>query len=101
MSTTYFQEIAMAYLTQERIQHQQDALYQASVERDAWIDKRANELLVEYPAEPFNLASRTLSKNVTMSFFGSKAKAAYEDFIHALAWAQAEKEWEDQYGWAA
>ncbi|RSB59085.1 host nuclease inhibitor GamL [Atlantibacter subterranea] len=91
----------MAYLTQDRIQHQQDSLYQVSVARDAWIDKRANEILTEYPGEPFELASRNLSKNVTMSFFGSKAKQAYEEFIHALAWAQAEKEWEDLCGWCS
>ncbi|MGK3555701.1 hypothetical protein [Klebsiella oxytoca] len=30
-----------------------------------------------------------------------KGREAYNDFITAIAYDQAEREWEEQYGWAA
>ena len=91
-----------AYRMQDRAEHQRAKAHQADAEKQAWIDSRANELLKLYPVSLTDFASTgSVPFELRSHFYTSKAGEAYNDLIHALAWQQAEDDWELAFGWSA
>ncbi|WP_436875847.1 host nuclease inhibitor GamL [Siccibacter turicensis] len=85
-----------AYLVHERIEAQRWSNHQATVDRDAWIDARAQEIISLFPEEPTRMGCFTLPRDALLSLMGEKAEEAYNDFISACAYARAEKDWQQQ-----
>ncbi|MDI7504510.1 host nuclease inhibitor GamL [Cronobacter dublinensis] len=91
-----------AYRMQDRAEHQRAAAHQAEVEKQAWVDRRAEELLKLYPALLTGFAStNSLPFELRSHFYTTKAGEAYNALIHTLAWQQAEADWELAFGWSA
>ncbi|EFV40489.1 hypothetical protein CJD50_22300 [Hafnia paralvei] len=90
-----------AYQLQDYIEDQRIKQSDAELERQNWIDNRAEEILSEYPDGPESFAGFNLPESVRMGLYTSKAKDAYNEFITVMAWERAETEWNDKYGWAA
>lgn len=90
-----------AYYVQDRIDAQQESAYQARIQREQWIDNRAKEISESAPTEPLEFTAGSVSKVLRLAIQSEKSREAYNDFITAIAYDQAEREWEEQYGWAA
>ncbi|PQX84103.1 host nuclease inhibitor GamL [Cronobacter sakazakii] len=91
-----------AYRMQDRAEHQRAAVHQAELEKQAWVDNRAEELLKLYPALLIDFASTSsLLFEIRSHFYTTKAGEAYNAMIHTLAWQQAEDDWELAFGWSA
>lgn len=90
-----------AYYVQDRIDAQQESAYQARIQREQWIDNRAKEIIESAPTEPLEFTAGSVSKVLRLAIQSEKSREAYNDFITAIAYDQAEREWEEQYGWAA
>lgn len=85
-----------AYYAQDRIEAQRDFAHQAAIQREQWIDTRAQELIDMFPKEPILNCSPFLVSDARYALMGDKAQEAYNDFISACAYARAEEEWERQ-----
>lgn len=90
-----------AYYVQDRIDAQQESAYQARIQREQWIDHRAKEITELAPGEPLEFTAGSVSKVLRLAIQSEKCREAYNDFITVIAYDQAEREWEEQYGWAA
>ncbi|UYU30319.1 host nuclease inhibitor GamL [Siccibacter colletis] len=86
-----------AYLVQERIEAQRWSNHQATVERDAWIDARAQEIISLFPDEPTRMGCFTLPREALSAMLGDESKEAYNDYVSAIAYIRAEKEWDRLY----
>jgi hypothetical protein len=85
-----------AYHVLDRIEAQREHTHQRHIQRDQWIDKRAQELIDLFPKEAARMACFTLPHEALFTLMGDKAEEAYNDFISACAYARAEKEWQQQ-----
>ncbi|MXF49650.1 host nuclease inhibitor GamL [Raoultella sp. Lac2] len=90
-----------AYYVQDRIDAQQESVYQARIQREQWIKNRAKEIIEIAPTEPLEFTAGSVSKVLRLAIQSEKCREAYNDFITAIAYDQSEREWEEQYGWAA
>ncbi len=85
-----------AYHVLDRIEAQREHTHQRHIQRDQWIDKRAQELIELFPKEAARMACFALPHEALFTLMGDKAEEAYNDFISACAYARAEKEWQQQ-----
>ncbi len=85
-----------AYHVLDRIEAQREHTHQRHIQRDKWIDNRAQELIDLFPKEAARIAYFTLPHEALFTLMGDKAEEAYNDFISACAYARAEKEWQQQ-----
>ena len=89
-----------AYLTHDRIEARLDLSAHAQIEREQWIDNRAQEIIDMMPKKPFDLFNFSVPIHTT-PFYGlrsDKAGDAYNDFISEVAYSQAEHDWEHRTG---
>ncbi|EPF0315234.1 host nuclease inhibitor GamL [Enterobacter chuandaensis] len=89
-----------AYYAQDRIEAQRDFAHQAAIQREQWIDDRAQEIIDLMPKEPSGLFhfSVPIDSSPYEGLRSDKAGEAYNDFISAVAYAQAEYDWEHRTG---
>lgn len=85
-----------AYYVHDRIEAQKEFAHQAAIQREQWIDRRAQEIIDMFPKEPILNRSLFLPQEACYALMGDKAQEAYNDFISACAYARAEKEWQQQ-----
>lgn len=83
-----------AYLTHDRIEARLDLSAHAQIEREQWIDNRAQEIIDMFPKSPRLNHSLFLSDEACFALMGDKAQEAYNDFISTCAYARAEEEWQ-------
>lgn len=86
-----------AYRTHERIEAQREFAHQVSIERDTWIDCRAKEIIGLAPERPHQMAV-WIDDVLVRAMYHDKSIEAYNDFISAVAYAQAEYEWNHRTG---
>ncbi|ELX9578611.1 host nuclease inhibitor GamL [Escherichia coli] len=86
-----------AYHVQDRIEAQREFSQLASIEQESWIDARAKEIIALAPERPCQMAAWTDSALVR-AMYHEKSIEAYNEFISAAAYAQAEYEWEHRSG---
>jgi len=88
-----------AYLTYDRIEDRRWVEQQLTDEKEKWIDDRAKELIAMFPKYALQMSSLFLPKEAQMAGLRSdKAGEDYNDFISAVAYAQAEYDWEHRTG---
>lgn len=85
----------------DRIESQLQDAYQSDIQKEKWIDDRAREIIELAPSEPLYFVSGSVNKIIRLAVQSEKCREAYNDFITTIAYDQSEKEWEDNYGWAA
>lgn len=85
-----------AYHALDRIEAQKEFAHQAGIQRDRWIDQRAQEIIEMFPKEPLLNRSLFLPHDACYALMGDKAQEAYNDFISACAYARAEQEWQQK-----
>ena len=89
-----------AYYAQDRIEAQRDFAHQAAIQREQWIDDRAQEIIDLMPKEPSGIVLFSV-KPGSLPHEGLRsdtASEAYNDFISAVAYAQAEYDWNHRTG---
>lgn len=89
-----------AYYAQDRIEAQRDFAHQAAIQREQWIDDRAQEIIDLMPKQPSGLFhfSVPIDSSPYEGLRSDKACEAYNDFISAVAYAQAEYDWDHRTG---
>lgn len=87
-----------AYLTYDRIEERHWAEQQLTDEKEKWIDDRAKEIISTAPDYPAAFVSNSVSGVFRRALYHEKSTEAYNDFISALAYTQAEYEWEHRTG---
>lgn len=89
-----------AYLTYDRIEDRRWVEQQLSEDKEKWIDDRAREVIDALPNEPSGLFlfSIPMDKSPYEGLRSDAAGEAYNDFISAVAYAQAEYDWEHRTG---
>ncbi|SAH09633.1 Uncharacterised protein [Enterobacter hormaechei] len=89
-----------AYLTYDRIEDRRWAEQQLDDEKEKWIDDRAQQIIDMMPKEPSGLFHFTIpiDSSPYEGLRSDKAGEAYNDFISAVAYAQAEYDWEHRTG---
>lgn len=89
-----------AYLTYDRIEDRRWVEQQLTDEKEKWIDDRAQQIINMMPKEPSGLFHFSVPiHNTPFSGLRSdKAGEAYNDFISAVAYSQAEYDWEHRTG---
>ena len=89
-----------AYLTYDRIEDRRWVEKQLDDEKEKWIDDRAREIIDMMPKEPFGLFrfSVPMDKSPYEGLRSDSAGEAYNDFISAVAYAQAEYDWDHRTG---
>ncbi|WP_449556862.1 host nuclease inhibitor GamL [Huaxiibacter chinensis] len=89
-----------AYLTYDRIDDRRWVEQQLTDEKDKWIDDRAKEIISLMPkdASGFFLFSVPVGSTPYAGLLSDKAGETYNDFISAVAYAQAEHDWEHRTG---
>ena len=85
-----------AYLTYDRIEDRRWVEQQLTDEKEKWINDRAQQIIDMMPKEPSVLFHFSVPiHNTPFSGLRSdKAGEAYNEFISAVAYAQAEYDWE-------
>ena len=76
-----------AYYAQDRIEAQRDFAHQAAIQREQWIDDRAQEIIDLMPKEPSGMVLFSV-KTGSLPHEGLRsdtASEAYNDFISAVA----------------
>ena len=88
------------YLNCDRIEDRRWVEQQLSEEREKWIDDRAKEIIASFPANPaaFVALSIPADKKPYAGLSSDSAIEAYNDFVSAVADAQASHEWEHRTG---
>lgn len=89
-----------AYYAQDRIEAQREFAHQSGIEREKWIDDRAKEIIAIFPEDPnllvaFSKPRRELDPG---AFRHEASIEAYNDYVSAVAYAQAEYEWSHRTG---
>lgn len=89
-----------AYLTYDRIEARRAFEHQADIERDKWIDDRVKEIIALFPQTPGQLVTFSIpaSSKPYAGLSHDTATEAYNDFVTAVAYAQADYEWEHRTG---
>lgn len=89
-----------AYLTYDRIEDRRWVEQQLTDEKEKWIDDRAQQIIDMMPKEPSGLFhfSVPIDSSPYEGLRSDKAGEAYNDFISAVAYAQAEYDWEHRTG---
>ncbi|HAV1718119.1 host nuclease inhibitor GamL [Enterobacter cloacae] len=89
-----------AYLTYDRIEDRRWVEQQLTDEKEKWIDDRAQQIIDMMPKEPSGLFRSTvpIDSSPYEGLRSDKAGVAYNDFISAVAYAQAEYDWEHRTG---
>jgi len=99
--TTKFQERAMnAYRAYDAIEERKWAEQSLTEEKQKWIDDRAQEIIDALPKEPSGLFrfSVPMEKSPYEGLRSDAAGEAYNDLISAVAYAQAEYDWDHRTG---
>lgn len=89
-----------AYLTYDRIEDRRWVEQQLDDEKEKWIDERAQQIIDMMPKEPSGLFHFTIpiASSPYEGLRSDEAGEAYNDFISAVAYAQAEYDWEHRTG---
>lgn len=99
--TTKFQERAMnAYRAYDVIEERKWAEQTLTEEKQKWVDDRAQEIIDALPKEPSGLFrfSVPMDKSPYEGLRSNAAGEAYNDLISAVAYAQAEYDWDHRTG---
>ncbi|WP_227136692.1 host nuclease inhibitor GamL [Kosakonia radicincitans] len=88
-----------AYIACDRIEERRWVDQQLADEKDKWIDDRAKEIIATAPAHPSAFVSNSVPSVFRRALYQEKSSEAYNDFISALAYTQAEYEWEHRSGY--
>ena len=89
-----------AYLTFDRIEDRRWVEQQLREKRDKWIDDRAKEIIALFPTNPAALVALSIpaDKKPYAGLSSDSAIEAYNDFVSAVAYAQASHEWDHRTG---
>lgn len=89
-----------AYRAYDHIEDRRWVEQQLTDEKDKWIDDRAQEIIDMMPKEPSGLFhfSVPIDSSPYEGLRSDKACEAYNDFVSAVAYAQAEHDWEHRTG---
>ena len=89
-----------AYLTYDLIEDRRWVEQQLTDEKEKWIDDRAQQIIDMMPKEPSGLFhfSVPIDSSPYEGLRSDKGGEAYNDFISAVAYAQAEHDWEHRTG---
>jgi hypothetical protein len=89
-----------AYRAYDHIEERRWAQQQNADEKDKWIDDRAKEIISIMPKDlsTLFLFSIPASLRPGMGLSSDKAREVYNDLISAIAYAQAEYEWDHRTG---
>ena len=89
-----------AYHVQDRIEDRRWVEQQLTDEKEKWISDRAQQIIDMMPKEPSGLFhfSVPIDTSPYEGLRSDNAGEAYNDFISAVAYAQAEHDWEHRTG---
>lgn len=89
-----------AYRAYDHIEDRRWVEQQLTDEKEDWIDKRAKEVIALFPKEPSSLVLFTIptGSKPHEGLRHDSATEAYNDFVSAVAYAQAEHDWEHRTG---
>ncbi len=89
-----------AFLTYDRIEDRRWVEQQLTEDKEKWIDDRAQKIIDALPKEPLGLFlfSVPMDKSPHEGLRSDAAGEAYNDFISAVAYSQAEYDWEHRTG---
>ncbi|RFS80604.1 host nuclease inhibitor GamL [Leclercia adecarboxylata] len=89
-----------AYRAYDRIEDRRWVDQQLSDEKEKWIDDRAQEIIDMMPKDPTGLFhfSVPIDSSPYEGLRHDNATEAYNDFVSAVAYAQAEHDWEHRTG---
>lgn len=89
-----------AFLTQDRIEARRSFDHQAEIEREKWVDDRASEIIALFPKTPAQLVTFSIppANKPYAGLSHDNASETYNDFVTAVAYAQADYEWEHRTG---
>ncbi|HCM6458044.1 TPA: host nuclease inhibitor GamL [Klebsiella aerogenes] len=89
-----------AFLTYDRIEDRRWVEQQLTEDKEKWIDDRAQKIIDALPKEPSGLFlfSVPMDKRPYEGLRSDSAGEAYNDFISAVAYAQAEYDWDHRTG---
>lgn len=89
-----------AYRAYDHIEDRRWVEQQLIDEKEKWIDDRAQEIINMMPKEPSGLFhfSVPIDSSPYEGLRSDKASEAYNDFVSAVAYAQAEHDWEHRTG---
>lgn len=89
-----------AYRAYDVIEERKWAEQSLTEEKQKWIDDRAQEIISALPSEPMTLFYLSLQSgpHPYEGLRSDKAGEAYNDFISAVAYAQAEYDWDHRTG---
>lgn len=82
-----------AYRAYDAIEERKWVEQQIEEEREAWVNRRAQELIAALPKSPA-LLSLFLDSGSAAALYGDKAGEAFNDFITIAAYERAEVEWQ-------
>jgi hypothetical protein len=89
-----------AFLTYDRIEDRRWVEQQLTDEKEKWIDDRAKAIIATMLKDPIQLFYLSLQTgpHPYEGLRSDKAGEAYNDFISAVAYAQAEYDWDHRTG---
>lgn len=89
-----------AYRAYDVIEERKWAKQTLTEEKQKWIDDRAQEIISTLPDEPIQLfyLSFQAGPHLYEGLRSDKAGETYNDFISAVAYAQAEYDWDHRTG---
>lgn len=89
-----------AYRAYDHIEDRRWVEQQLTDEKEKWIDDRAQEIISLLPDNPTGLFlfSVPIDSSPCEGLRSDKAGEAYNDFVSAVAYAQAEHDWEHRTG---
>ncbi|WP_085396533.1 host nuclease inhibitor GamL [Raoultella sp. YJ] len=89
-----------AYRAYDAIEERKWTEQSLTEEKQKWIDDRAQEIISALPSEPIQLFYLSLQAgpHPYEGIRSDKAGEAYNDFISAVAYAQAEYDWDHRTG---
>lgn len=82
-----------AYRAYDVIEERKWVEQQFKEEHEAWVERRAQELIAALPKSPA-LLSLFLDSESASALYGEKASEAFNDFITIGAYEKAEAEWQ-------
>ncbi|KFC98092.1 host nuclease inhibitor GamL [Leclercia adecarboxylata] len=89
-----------AYRAYDHIEDRRWVEQQLTDEKEKWIDDRAQEIIALLPDNPTGLFlfSVPIDSSPYEGLRSDKAGEAYNDFVSAVAYTQAEHDWEHRTG---
>jgi len=89
-----------AFLIYDRIEDSRWVEQQLTDEKEKWIDDRAKEIVALFPKTPAQLVTFSIppENKPYAGLSHDNATEAYNDFVSAVAYAQADYEWEHRTG---